>query len=261
MAEMGVITEPIIEYFQTIIAGKKFEIECKYYSLFLSSRDYLSKFETPDFVIPITTQEEIDRERIFAEAANETESGSIFNCSDGLLESMVVCRKVADAVLEHGFLLFHGAAIAARDRCFVFMAKSGTGKTTHIEKWLENYTDSFVVNGDKPFIDTKNLMVFGSPWNGKERYGRNTAVRLGGLIWLERGAKNEIERIPFARMIPCLFRQCHIPNDSAGTVKVMRLLDGLKNVPCWNLKCNMDDDAGAVSYNALVGNETGDAHF
>jgi len=245
------MSENTIEYFHATIGGKKFEIECKYRTVFNLCRHYLSKFDSADIVLPLVTQAELDAEQAAAAETDIAEGNEPQQRSEASLETLVVCRKLSEALLDEGFLLFHGAAIAAGGKCYLFMAQSGTGKTTHIRKWLKLHPDTFVVNGDKPLIDIPKRLVYGTPWCGKEGMQTNTSVPLGGLIWLKRGEENSIEPLSFSQMLPCLMRQCHIPANA--TVKVVRLLGQLQNVPCWVLKCNMDDEAGEVSYNALVG--------
>ena len=47
------------------------------------------------------------------------------------------------------------------------------------EKYPDNIPGSFVVNGDKPLIQVgEEIVVFGTPWAGKEGTQRNTGIRL-----------------------------------------------------------------------------------
>ncbi len=57
----------------------------------------------------------------------------------------------------------HGAAVAVDDKCYIFTAPSGTDKTTHAMNWLRAVLEAYIVNGDKPFVDVNNKLVYGSP--------------------------------------------------------------------------------------------------
>ena len=89
----------------------------------------------------IITQKELDIETVFIDNGNKRS-----------IENTVMCRKIAEELLNLNVFLMHGAAISLDNDTFIFTAPSGIGKTTHIQKWLDHFPDAFVVNGDKPFI-------------------------------------------------------------------------------------------------------------
>ena len=52
-------------------------------------------------------------------------------------ESLAVCRRLSDALLDRDVLLFHGSAVAVDGEVYLFTAPSGTGKSTHARLWRE----------------------------------------------------------------------------------------------------------------------------
>ncbi len=174
------------------------------------------------------------------------------------VERMVVLRLTAEALLSFDTLLMHGAVVAVDNAAYMFTAKSGTGKTTHIQKWLQSIKGSYVVNGDKPFIIVrepgKSPLACGSPWAGKENLQVNTMVPLKAIILLERAEENRIERIPFVRAFPTLLQQVFHPENVEGMRKTLRLMQRLNlGVSFWRFQCNnFKDDCFEVAYNALV---------
>lgn len=119
-------------FFKVRLADKNIEIECLHRQVFDRCRGYLTRFDAPDIVIP-ASQADIDRERILAAEEDVLEGRPAFDYSDDYLETLAVYRKIAGTLLFDGFLLIHGAVVAVDGKCYLFMAKSGVGKTTHIK--------------------------------------------------------------------------------------------------------------------------------
>ncbi len=200
-----------------------------------------------------TSQEDIDQERKQYEAEN-----GLCSLWDGAMETITLHEKLSKKLIDYGVLMLHGAAIAYRGCSFIFSARSGTGKTTHIMKWLEHLPDAFVINGDKPFILTKDdgapPLAYGSPWAGKENLYTNTMVPLKSIILMERAEENQMEQISFAQAFPTLLQQTYRPDDEEKMRKTLRLMQRLSPaVSFWRFQCNnFKDDCFDVAYNALV---------
>lgn len=185
--------------------------------------------------------------RVTQEARREGREPTLY--PEDYLETLAVYRQITQKLLDYDILMLHGAANAVDGRCYLFLADSGTGKTTHIRNWLKMIPGTVVINGDKPLIDMHMLDVYGTPWAGKEKYNTNTHAPLAGLVLLERGQNNTITPVSFHEALPGLLAQCHIPDGAAE--KVYPLLGRLKPVPCYRLKCNMEPESALVAYDAL----------
>ena len=233
-----------IEFFKMELAGKKIEVECLYRKVFNQCRDYLTSFDTPDFVVG-ATQEELALEREKAEQEAQRENRPQRSFSDDYLETLTVYRLITKKLLDYGILMLHGAAICVDGKGYLFLADSGVGKTTHIRNWLKTVPGTVVVNGDKPLVDMNTLEVYGTPWAGKEKLGTNMHCPLAGLILLERGSVNKITPVSFREALSGLLAQCHVPAGEAA--RTYPLLGSLKNVPCYRLKCNMDPESAQVA--------------
>lgn len=238
--------------FKVEIAGKKIEIECFYKYVFKQCRYYLSDFEEPDYRIDATLRD-IQSEIQNIPGINENGSRLDNRISVDYVgaESSAIYRKIADLMLNNRIVLIHGAAIAVHNKCYIFTAPSGTGKTTHINNWIEMIPDTIVVNGDKPLIDVDSKLVYGTPWCGKEGMNTNIAVPLAGIIALERGESNHIHSITFKEIIPTLIKQCYIPNNKELSIKALKLIGELNSIPYYKLYCNMDKESAEVAYNGL----------
>jgi len=149
----------------------------------------------------------------------------------------------------------HAACIEMDGEVYVFCAKSGTGKTTHLKLWKQVYGDKArIINGDKPIIRMKNdgFTVYGTPWCGKEGYNINTSAPLKAVCFIERGVDNEIEQIKPEQVMTRLVHQILMPVNPAEMVSYLDMIDKLiKSTPVYVLKCNMNEEAAHVSYNGM----------
>ena len=216
-------------------------------------REYLTDGEA-DISVSIS-QEDIAREHDYNLYEAELEGIPAFDYADPYLETLAVYRKIAVQLLDRDIFLMHGAVIAVGEKAWLFTAPSGTGKTTHINLWLENIEGSYVINGDKPLIHAGDeFTVYGTPWAGKEGMQKNTSAKLCGIVILERGAENSIKQVPFKEVLPVLIQQCYRPEDTVQLVKALELIRKLgSSLPLYRLECNMLPDAALTAYNALNG--------
>ncbi len=220
-------------------------------------RNYLAESMTPDVVVRVPKDELV---RVVTSEANrvlpvkqlfQENVAVVYNYSD--LESMTIYQKIADFMLDKNVLLVHGAAIAVNNKCYIFTAPSGTGKTTHIMNWCKVMPDTVVINGDKPLVDVENAIVYGTPWCGKEGLNTNMSVPLAGIISLERGITNSIGPISFREMLPIYLQQVYISKEQDKAMQAYQLIGKLKNIPCYRLICNMDEESAVVAYSGLCG--------
>ena len=228
---------------------------------FASTQRFLSAYRTeeqPLFSVAVSP-EDIQYERDQSALQNELDGRPVVAYSDAYLETLSLLRKIANRLYAYDAVLFHGAAVAVDGRAYLFTAPSGTGKTTHVRLWLEQIPRAYVLNGDKPFLRLRGegVLVCGNPWQGKENYGRNEILPLGGLCLLERGAENRIRPIRMDEALGALTRQTHLPLEAEGLLATVRVLGEIAHrVPLYRLQCNMEPEAARISARAMLGGET-----
>ncbi len=178
--------------------------------------------------------------------------------SDAYLEELVVYRQIAEQMAEHDVLLFHGSAVAADGNAYLFTADSGTGKSTHARFWREVLPekghDVFMVNDDKPLLKFADgdILVCGTPWDGKHHLSSNVMVPLKGLCFLSRGEENQILPLDGKEMLSDLMQHCFRPVETPHLLRAVYLLDRLsRQVPIYALSCNMEKDAALVSFERM----------
>ena len=235
--------------FVICVAGKNILIRSVYASILNTCRDYLTDPDTmPDFIIST------DESMILAELKQLRHLNSPAN-SSMVTETLLIHRLIAEALLNYDTFLMHGAVISVDGVSYMFTGHSGTGKTTHIEKWLKNANGSFVVNGDKPLIQVKDDSVYacGTPWRGKENYGSHAIVPLRAIALMERSKDNWIEEVSFKSVFSKLLEQTHCPADADKMRKTLVLLKALNGkVKFYKFHFNnMKDDAFEVAYKGM----------
>lgn len=237
--------------FKIRLADVNIAVSSIYDDVYRLCRDYLTD-GAPDFCVS-PAPADIARERVKNMREAGTEGISPADYPDAYLETLAVYRRIAAEMLRYDTLLMHGAAVAVKDKAWIFTAPSGTGKTTHIRLWLDNIEGSYVVNGDKPLIRVgEDATVYGTPWAGKEGMQKNTGVKLCGIVFLERGAENSIERTTLSQSLPVFIQQCYRPDDKSGMEKALALIGKLgSRIPLYRLQCNMLPEAAFTAFQTL----------
>lgn len=217
---------------------------------------YRADGATPVFSVKIT-QDDLDYERQRAERSDTLLGRTSRMSTDMYLEELAVYRKIAEQMPSFGIVLMHGSCIAIDGEAFLFIAKSGTGKSTHARLWRNLFGDRAVmINDDKPLIliSEEGAVVYGTPWDGKHHLSINGSAPLKAICILERAEQNVIRRIGAAEAYPMLLQQTYRPQDAAAMRETLTLIDRLKNaVDLWRLGCNMDPEAAELAYNAMKG--------
>ena len=93
--------------------------------------------------------------------------------------------------------LFHSSVVSYKGKAYMFLGKSGTGKSTHSQLWLKHIEGTELVNDDNPVVRIVDgiARVYGSPWSGKTPCYRNVDYPIGGIVKLKQAPYNEIRRM------------------------------------------------------------------
>lgn len=220
-----------IFYFKIILAGIKIEVECRNSSDFAFCKNYLSAFDSPDFVVRASLDEIKKAEKELADRFSITDFA---NKEIRGIENQIIYRKIVEQSINYNTLLVHGSVVAMSGNGYMFTAPSGVGKTTRTRIFRNIYPDSIVVNGDKPLIKITSTQAIacGTPWCGKEGWNSNTMVPLRAIFLLERadeGENSSIEEVSIGRAFPALLQQTYRPDAPDLMKKTLFLLKSLEN--------------------------------
>ena len=229
------------------IAGLAVGIDNRYPHLEGLCAEYLTE-EPPLFTVR-ATDEALDEEARVSDAPYPR----------GYLESVVVYREIARRLPAYSAFVFHGVALAVGEGAYLFTARSGVGKTTHTQLWLGEFPDAHILNGDKPvlrFIDGVPYAC-GTPWRGKEGYGKNEMLPLRGIAFVHRAKENTAQRTSGTAAVFPFLTQTYLPEDEESVVRITALADRiLGSVPLAELHVNMEKEAAHVARRVLLGEMT-----
>ena len=172
-----------------------------------------------------------------------------------LNNSMMLLYAFSTANL--GAVMMHASTVMNGGKGYLFLGKSGTGKSTHSRLWMKNIPDTELLNDDNPIlrISDDGAIVYGSPWSGKTPCYKATSVPAAAIVQLSQAPANRIRRMP-----PVLAYASLMASSSAFR-PFKSLADGWHNtlerivttVPCYHLECLPDADAAHLCYNTVNG--------
>lgn len=228
-----------------LIADFKWEIEEKFDTVREKAKDYLDNFDVADFTVS-ADDNDLEYELSLSE----------FPFEKPYLEYIAVLRKIGEILPFHNAFVLHGASFDVEGTGVALLAKSGTGKTTHLSRWKNFLSDKMtVVNGDKPIVrfEGDKITAYGTPWCGKENLGCNTKTSLKHICFIERSKTNYAEKITKDEALPRIFNQVYMPtHDPQAVTKTMELIERLlSGCELWVIHCNMDVNAGEIAYNSI----------
>ncbi len=228
--------------FKIKIAELVIEIDNRYSAVEKLCKDYI--VESGDSIFCVRASDE--------DIAKEKQYGGSL---DQYCESVCIYRNIVKKLPLYDVFFLHAAVVEVDGRSYAFMAKSGTGKTTHVKLWCDHFGErARIVNGDKPILrfSGRELMAYGTPWCGKEGYNINTSTPIQGLCFIERSEKNSIRTMNSAEVISKIFHQMIMPEEERCVSKVLEFLDNLVHLKkIWVLECNISQEAVKVSYEAM----------
>lgn len=166
--------------------------------------------------------------------------------------------KVSNVLLSYRRSIFHGTAFFWHHKAWIFTAPSGVGKSTQYKNWKKLFkTEVRIINGDKPVLEFKednSIIVHPSPWMGKERWGSMLKAPLGGIIYLEQGKENKIERMKLRDAVKPIYKQfLYLPEKEEHVHAVCRLEESLlQNIPIWKLTNKGDLDSAQLTHDTLL---------
>lgn len=153
-------------------------------------------------------------------------------------------------------LMVHSSVVVKDSKVYMFLGKSGTGKSTHSRLWLQNIDGTFLLNDDNPIVrlvDGK-VYIYGSPWSGKTKCYINKSFEVGGIVRIVQKPFNRITKLNVLEAYASLISSCSIlrqvPEVNRNITDTVSSVVGLTR--CYVLECLPDVDAAKVSYSAVT---------
>ena len=189
---------------------------------------------------------------IFCDVQTVLEENPQLQTTD-MAQYMATGALFARYLLRYDGFQLHASAVILNDRAYLFSAPSGTGKSTHTEKWVRLFGARYL-NDDKPALRYKDgcWMAYGTPWSGKHDLSRAENAPLGAIAFVCRGEENKIQQLTPQDAIPYYISQ--LPRGISGQLmeKQLSLLDRLlQDIPVYLLTCRNDDEAAYTAKAAM----------
>jgi hypothetical protein len=151
--------------------------------------------------------------------------------------------------------MIHASVIAFEGKGYVFLGKSGTGKSTHSRLWLENIEGTWLLNDDNPVIRVEgdNVNIYGTPWSGKTPCYKNEGLPLNAIVRLSQAPHNVIKKHPMLQAYASLMPACSCMRwDRRSTDALHKTVEKvISKVACWHLDCLPDEDAARTCHSAV----------
>lgn len=175
----------------------------------------------------------------------------------GLNNALMIAYAFAAA--PHATILIHASVVRNNRKAYLFLGKSGTGKSTHSQLWLKYIPGSDLMNDDNPIvrvIDGK-VIAFGSPWSGKTPCYRNVCAEAAAFVQLTQYPKNEITRTNVAQSLAYLLPSISTMKSDEKIYQTHcdTLADIISRTPIYRLFCLPDKDAALLCRRTVTQDE------
>lgn len=193
----------------------------------------------------------VDKNIVLAKSyeQNWTREFAEFNC---LLE------ETADFLTLNNSVIFHGVAFIYKSGAYILTAPSGTGKSTQYRNMKAMYGPGIrIINGDKPALGWSHdgqIIVYPSPWTGKEKWAGKDKAPLHGLILLKQGQKNLIKTMDMQEaVLPVMEEFIYTARSRESVHTVCRMADSmLRRTPLYHFINKGDAESSALLYNLIT---------
>ena len=146
--------------------------------------------------------------------------------------------------------LFHAAAVSLDGHGYMFLGKSGTGKSTHAGLWVKHIEGAVLINDDNPVVRITDgqAVVYGSPWSGKTPCYRNVSYPLGGIVLLSQAPYNQIQRLSGLEAYVTLMSSISGQRWNEGIADGLHQTENAlaSRMPMWHLECLPDKAAAEL---------------
>lgn len=165
----------------------------------------------------------------------------------GYALSSLLRMMFSQAILSERAVSVHASVVWADGYAYLFMGKSGTGKSTHAALWTKTFEGCSLLNDDNPVvrIEEEKVYVYGTPWSGKTPCYRNLRFPVAGMVRLKQADVNRFtlqkDADAFIALLPAcsvIRKDMSLHNDMCDT-----LVQLAGSIPVGLLECLPDKEA------------------
>lgn len=173
--------------------------------------------------------------------------------SSGLCNSIMISYTFSSAFKNT--ILIHSSVTTLNHHAYLFLGKSGTGKSTHSALWIKNFRGAELLNDDNPVIRFINgkVRVYGTPWSGKMPCYHNLSAEVCAFVMLEQKPYNKIEKQDNLHAFASLLTSCSLMmwdkrtyNNICSTISSVMSL-----TPVYHLECLPNIEAAELCHSVI----------
>lgn len=173
----------------------------------------------------------------------------------GLNNALMIAFAFSGA--HRGIVLMHSSVVVFQGRGYMFLGKSGTGKSTHTGLWLRHIEGTHLLNDDNPAVRIEAdgcATVYGTPWSGKTHCYRQEKVPVGAIVRLEQWPANLIEREAPLRGFASVLSSCSAMIwDKPSYDAIIKTSTAItRAVGLYHLRCLPDRQAALLSRQTIA---------
>ena len=154
-------------------------------------------------------------------------------------------------------LEMHASVVTRGGRGFLFLGRSGTGKSTHSSLWLKYLDGVSLLNDDNPVLRIVDgtVRVFGTPWSGKTPCYKNEDAPVGAIVRLRQAPENKIVRLGVPQAYASVMSSCSgfRPIRALADAQHATLASIATQTPCYQLDCLPDEAAARLCQGTVDG--------
>lgn len=152
-------------------------------------------------------------------------------------------------------LLMHSSVAIKDGYGYMFLGKSGTGKSTHSSLWLKHIPETELLNDDNPVVRIINdeVIVYGTPWSGKTPCYRNLSLPLGAVVRLSQAPHNKITKDDMVQSFASLMPSCSVLRQDKHMYTHLKntLIELAQKQLSYALECLPDEAAAQLCYSIV----------
>lgn len=173
----------------------------------------------------------------------------------GNMLSIMIRMLYSQRILSRDAAAIHASSVYKDGKSYLFLGKSGTGKSTHSALWMRYIEGCRLLNDDNPVIRVTDgrVMAYGTPWSGKTPCYKNLSFPVAGIVRLRQAQENRYYRLKDVDAFTALLPSCALFRGES--LLADRLYSTLTRVvglvPVGRLDCRPDKEAALMCYDNI----------
>lgn len=173
----------------------------------------------------------------------------------GNMLSSMIRMLYSQRILSRDAAAIHASSVYKDGKSYLFLGKSGTGKSTHSALWMRYIEGCRLLNDDNPVIRVTDgrVMAYGTPWSGKTPCYKNLSFPVAGIVRLHQAQENRFCLLKDVDAFTALLPSCALLRGESlladRLYSTLTQVTGL--VPVGRLDCRPDKEAALMCYDNI----------